>query len=142
VAAARRVALLRQREALGQCEAQYAEAAKVLGEVNADLQRAPAKAGALARDLCRSLLDKMLVEGDVSLRLLTEAAGDRACAHGLNVSLVGLLLGRASGMNETELLDLGLARCCTTWASWRSSRGCVTAANSSAAPNWPAINGM
>jgi HD-GYP domain-containing protein (c-di-GMP phosphodiesterase class II) len=108
VAAARRVALLRQREALGQCEAQYAEAAKVLGEVNADLQRAPAKAGALARDLCRSLLDKMLVEGDVSLRLLTEAAGDRACAHGLNVSLVGLLLGRASGMNETELLDLGV----------------------------------
>jgi putative nucleotidyltransferase with HDIG domain len=105
---AQREALRQQREALAQCEAQYGEAAKALAELHALMRREPNQAAELARQLCRSLLDKMLVQEDVNLRLLTEAVGDRACAHGLNVSLVALLLARAVGLNEKDLLELGI----------------------------------
>jgi len=108
IAEARREALRKQREALAQCEAQYAEATRALIELNSLVVRQPAKAAEHARLLCQSLLDKMLVEEDVNLRLLTEAAGDRACAHSLNVALTGLLLGRAAGLNAEQLLDLGV----------------------------------
>lgn len=105
---AHREALRQQREALAQCEAQYGEAAKALIELHALMRREPSQAGELARELCRSLLEKMLVQEDVNLRLLTEAVGDRACAHGLNVSLIALLLARAVGMGEQDLLELGV----------------------------------
>lgn len=108
IAAARRESLRIQREAMAQCEAQYAEATRALTEVQSLAIRQPEKAAELATLLCSSLLDKMLVKEDVNLRLLTEAAGDRSCAHGLNVALMALLLGRASGLSAPELLDLGV----------------------------------
>lgn len=108
VAEARREALRRQREALAQCEAQYGEAARALAELQAEALRGTAQAAELARLLCQGLLDKMLVQEDINLRLLTEAAGDKACAHGLNVCLMALLLGRAAGLNAAQLLDLGV----------------------------------
>lgn len=108
VAEARREALRLQRAALAQCEAQYAEATRALAELQTELVREPVSAAEHARLLCQSLLDKMLVKEDVNLRLLTEAAGDRVCAHGLNVSLMALLLGRAAGLNAEQLLDLGV----------------------------------
>lgn len=106
-AEARREALRREREALAQCEAQYTEATRAMAEVQAEALRRPPKAGELARLLSQSLLDKMLIEGEVSLRLLTEAAGDRACAHGLNVALISMLLARAAGIEPAGLLSLG-----------------------------------
>lgn len=108
IAEARREALRRQREALARCEAQYSEATRALMELQVEALRNPAQAAELARLLCQSLLDKMLVEEEINLRLLTEAAGDKACAHGLNVSLMALLLGRAAGLNAAQLLDLGV----------------------------------
>lgn len=108
IAAARREALRVQRESLAQCEAQYAEATRALTEVQALAIRQPAKAAQTATLLCSSLLEKMLVKEEVNLRLLAEAAGDRTCAHGLNVALMALLLGRAGGLGDAELLDLGV----------------------------------
>lgn len=105
--AARRDALDRERAAIAQCEAQYGEAARAMAEIQAEAIRHPPKAGELTKLLCQSLLDKMLTDGDVSLRLLTEAAGDRACAHGLNVALISLLLARATGLDAAALLQLG-----------------------------------
>ncbi len=107
VAQARRVALLAQQDQLAQCEAQYAEAAAALTELMGLVFSDPRAAGKQAAQLTRSVLDKMLVAGDLNLRLLNEAAGDRATAHALNVSLIALLLGRACGLGEHELLAMG-----------------------------------
>ncbi len=107
VAQARRAALKAQQDQLAQCEAQYGEAAQALTELMGLVFSDPRAAGQQAMLLTRSLLDKMLVAGDLNLRLLNEAAGDRATAHALNVSLVALLLGRACGLGEEELLALG-----------------------------------
>jgi putative nucleotidyltransferase with HDIG domain len=105
---AHRRALAAQREALRLCEAQYGEAAAGFRSVMDNVQSDPHQARGLAEGLTAALLDKMLVEGDLNMRLLNEAAGDRSTAHALNVCIIALLLGRAFGLGRDEMMDLGV----------------------------------
>ena len=105
---AHRLALAAQREALRLCEEQYGEAAQGYRGVMDLVQSAPQEARLQAESLTTALLDKMLVEGDLNLRLLNQAAGDRGTAHALNVCIIALLLGRAFGLGRAEMMDLGV----------------------------------
>nr|WP_295078500.1 DUF3391 domain-containing protein [uncultured Roseateles sp.] len=105
---AHRRALEAQREALQLCERQYGEAARGFREVMELVPREPVSAKDQSLALTNALLDKMLVAGDLNIRLLNEGAGDRNTAHALNVSIISLLLGRAFGLGRDELLDLGV----------------------------------
>ena len=105
---AHRAALARQREAMRLCEAQYGEAADGFRGVMEKVQSDPHQARTQAESLTAALLDKMLVEGDLNMRLLNEAAGDRSTAHALNVCIIALLLGRAFGLGRDEMMDLGV----------------------------------
>lgn len=105
---AHRRALAAQREALRLCEEQYGEAADGFRTVMGLVQGDPHAARAQAESLTAALLDKMLVEGDLNMRLLNEAAGDRNTAHALNVCIIALLLGRAFGLGRDEMMDLGV----------------------------------
>ena len=99
--------LAEQREALLLCERQYAEASTALRELMDLVPREPTDARDRSAALSRALLDKMLVDGDINIRLLNEGAGERATAHALNVAVVAMLLGRAFGLGRDEMLDLG-----------------------------------
>ncbi|WP_431260351.1 HD-GYP domain-containing protein [Roseateles chitinivorans] len=99
--------LAEQRDALLLCERQYAEAATALRDLMDLVPREPTDAKDRSSALSRALLDKMLVEGDINIRLLNEGAGDRGTAHALNVAVIALLLGRAFGLGRDEMLDLG-----------------------------------
>src|SRR6478609_5262025 len=105
---AHRQALAEQREALLLCERQYAEAAAAFREVMELVPTEPRDARNQSMALTSALLDKMLVEGDLNIRLLNEGVGDRGTAHALNVSIISLLLGRAFGMGRDEMMDLGV----------------------------------
>lgn len=105
---AHRKALAAQREAMKLCEAQYGEAAVGFRSVMEKVQSDPHEARTRAEGLTAALLDKMLVEGDLNMRLLNEAAGDRSTAHALNVCIIALLLGRAFGLGRDEMMDLGV----------------------------------
>ncbi|RTL35207.1 MAG: HD-GYP domain-containing protein [Burkholderiales bacterium] len=105
---AHRRALAAQRETLRLCEQQYGEAAEAFRGVMEKVQPDPQGARAQAESLTAALLDKMLVEGDLNMRLLNEAAGDRSTAHALNVCIIALLLGRAFGLGRDEMMDLGV----------------------------------
>jgi len=105
---AHRRALAAQREAMRLCEAQYGEAAQGFRGVIDLVQSDPNQARTNAERLTAALLDKMLVEGDLNMRLLNEAAGDRSTAHALNVCIIALLLGRAFGLGRDEMMDLGV----------------------------------
>ena len=105
---AHRRALAAQREALQICERQYGEAASAFREVMDMVPRDPRASREQTTALTAALLDKMLVEGDLNIRLLNEGAGDRSTAHALNVSIISLLLGRAFGLNRDEMMDLGV----------------------------------
>lgn len=100
--------LAAQREALLQCERQYAEAATAFRELMDLVPKEPTSARDRSVALSRALLDKMLIEGDLNIRLLNEGAGDRGTAHALNVAIIAMLLGRAFGLGREEMLDLGV----------------------------------
>lgn len=103
-----RRALAAQRAALQLCEKQYGEAAAGFREIMDLVPKEPRQSAEQSQALTQALLDKMLVEGDVNIRLLNEGAGDRGTAHALNVSIISLLLGRAFGLSREEMTDLGV----------------------------------
>lgn len=106
-AAERRRLLQAERDALRHCEAQFDEAAQALGEVNKLLVPDPRAAAQGASALTRAMLDKMMAEGELCIRLLSSQSGDRLTAHALNVSVIAMLMGRALGLTEPELMDVG-----------------------------------
>ena len=90
------------------CEKQFTEAARECRRMNESLQSNPSQAGEQALALSRALLDKMAGAQEMSIRLLSDAAGDKSSAHAISVSLLSLLLGRALGWSEADLMDLGV----------------------------------
>ncbi len=96
-----------ERAALMQCERQFAEASREIKQVFERSAAQPTEAGTHAVELARGLADKMLAADELCIRLLSEAAGDKATTHALNVTLISMLMGRTFGMTEGDLLDLG-----------------------------------
>ena len=104
----RRAQLAVQREATRVCNRQYGEAAKSLKAAADNLFSQPEVARQAAEGLTRALLDKMMVDGEMCIRVLAEARADRATAHALNVAIISLLMGRVFGFSEEEMLDVGV----------------------------------
>lgn len=96
-----------QQSALRLCERQYMEACRDLRKITDRMGAEPQQAREAAEQLSRAMLDKMLVEGDLCVRLLGEPLSDRATAHAMNVTVISLLLARSLQMAEADLLDLG-----------------------------------
>lgn len=103
----RRELLGLQRRALQQCQSQYDEAAQALQQTYALASARPREAAQQAQALAAAMLEKMLGDGELCIRLLSSACNDRAAAHALNVAVISLLMGRTIGMPEAELLELG-----------------------------------
>jgi hypothetical protein len=70
------------------CERQYHEACRDLRRINESITGEPERARENAQALTRALLDKMLVDGELCVRVLGEPAGDRQSAHAINVTVV------------------------------------------------------
>lgn len=104
----RREALAAQRAATLHLERQCSEAAQALREVGRQALDHPAQARENTEALSRKLVDQLLGDGDMCIRLLSTQVGDRAAAHGLNVAIIALLVGRGLGLAEAELMDLGV----------------------------------
>lgn len=100
--------LAAQRAAAQRCEQQHSEAAKVLREIGEQVHARPQEAGRTTAALAQALLDKMLAADEVGIRLVAGAGADRGAAHGLNVSVVAMLMGRSLGLAPEEMLDLGV----------------------------------
>jgi len=104
----RRDALAQQRAATQALENQCAEAGQALREIGRLVQAQPAQARQDTEALSRALLDKLLVDGEMCIRLMNTQVGERAAAHGLNVAIIALLMGRTFGLGEAEMMDLGV----------------------------------
>ncbi|MFL6660792.1 MAG: HD-GYP domain-containing protein [Rhizobacter sp.] len=104
----RRAALAVQRAALVVCERQFAEATRDCRQLTELVESQPQAARDKAQALSQALVSKMAGSGELCIRLLTEAAGDKAAAHAVNVTLISLLMGRTFGFVEADMLDLGV----------------------------------
>jgi len=108
VAAERRAALADQREASLRCERQYGEAARAWREASDAVSQRPEDARRSTEALTGAMLDKLLVESDIGIRLVNAGGADRSAAHALNVAVISLLIGRTMGLEGDELRDLGV----------------------------------
>jgi putative nucleotidyltransferase with HDIG domain len=104
----RRASAARERAALAVCERQFTEASHETKLLTDMIVSQPQEARTRAHALTQAFAQKMMGEGEVCIRLLTEAAGDRASTHAVNVTLISMLMGRTFGLSEAEMLDLGV----------------------------------
>jgi putative nucleotidyltransferase with HDIG domain len=93
--------------ALRVCERQYQEACRDLRRINESIAGEPDRAREAAQSLTSALLGKMLVDGELCVRVLGEPLGDRQSAHAINVAVVSLLLARSLQMAEADMAELG-----------------------------------
>lgn len=73
--------------------------------VPADLSAARARSDEMVGDYVTQLAS----ERDISLHLMFEGGRSSASVHGLNTAVMSLLLGKALGMQDQSLQDLGVA---------------------------------
>ena len=106
--AERRRKLEAQRESQRVFERQYVEASRACRHTIELVPGKPHEARAQAEALSRAILEKMVGEQDLCIRMLTEASGDKASMHAMNVGIVSLLMGRCFGFGDEEMQDLGV----------------------------------
>ncbi len=107
-ARARREQLDAQRISAELCQQQFNEAGSAWRDAHDSVVAQPDKARHDTEALTTALVDKMLVEGDMCIRLLSCSAGDNASSHAMNVAVISLLMGRTFGLGRAEMLDLGV----------------------------------
>jgi len=100
--------LAAQRACAELCQTQFDEAGLAWRAAQDSVLTQPEQARRDTESLTRALLDKMLVDGDMCIRLITCNAGDNASAHAMNVAVIALLMGRIFGLRDDEMLDLGI----------------------------------
>lgn len=98
-----------QQRSLVACERRFGEATRLYRRTTELVKLQPQAVAQECRDMVQGLVGEMLGEGETAIRLLTEVSGDKSAMHPVNVTVVSLLLGKALGLPETELMDLGVA---------------------------------
>jgi HD-GYP domain-containing protein (c-di-GMP phosphodiesterase class II) len=104
-----RALLHAQRQSLARCDQQFGAAIRRYETVLEQLRFQPDQAARQCQELVDGIVAEVLVQGESSIRLLSESMGDRASMHPVNVTVLCLLLGKALGLSETDLQDLGVA---------------------------------
>ena len=103
-----RSVLATQRAAQQLCEQQYSEAGCAWNEAQRLVPRQPGQALAVTEGLTRALLDKMMVDREMCVRVLNDVGGDPVSGHALNVTVISLLMARVFGFTEPDLMDTGM----------------------------------
>ena len=103
-----RAALVAQRAADQLCRQQYGEAGKAWQLAAGMVHSAPTQARETAQALTQSLLGKMMVEGEVCIRTVSDNPVEAPSGHALNVAVLAMLMGRVFGLSDEEMTDMGV----------------------------------
>lgn len=98
-----------QQQSLEVCERRFGEAVRQYRKTLELVHAQPVQAAGQCHTMVTGFVDDMLADGESSIRLLTETAGDKSAMHPVNVTIVSLLLGKAMGLAQADMLDLGMA---------------------------------
>ncbi len=101
--------LAAQQRSLVVCERRFGEAVRLYRKTLELIPSQPKVAAQHCHTMVSGFVGEMLAEGESAIRLLSEAAGDKSSMHPVNVTIVSLLLGKAMGLGQAELVDLGMA---------------------------------
>ena len=103
-----RDALAEQRAAEQQCQRQLAEARAGWLHASRLVQDTPEQAAAVALGLTQAVLDKLMVDQEMCVRVLSDTVHEPDAEHALNVMVISLLMGRVFGLDAQAMQDLGL----------------------------------
>lgn len=106
---ARAEQLAAQQRSLLVCERRFGEAVRQYRKTLELIPTQPKAAAEYCHTMVGDFVGEMLAEGECAIRLLSEASGDRSSMHPVNVTIVSLLLGKAMGLGQADLMDLGMA---------------------------------
>jgi HD-GYP domain-containing protein (c-di-GMP phosphodiesterase class II) len=101
--------LASQQRSLIVCERRFGDAVRQYKKMLETIPTQPKAAAEHCHTLVSTFVGDMLGDGDSAIRLLSEGAGDKSSMHPVNVTVVSLLLGKAMGLSQPELIDLGMA---------------------------------
>ncbi len=107
-ALALKLALEEQRAAIQACEKSFAHATETCALITDMAARNPVEAAERARTLTSEMVNGITKHPNVCIRLLNEAAGDRASMHAVNVMILSLLLARCLGWGLTDMTEMGI----------------------------------
>lgn len=105
----RALALSAQERSLVVCERRFGESVRLYRKALDQVQTQPKITAEQCHAMVNGYVTELLEDGEASIRLLSEAAGDKSSMHPVNVTIVCLLLGKAMGLPHSDMLDLGLA---------------------------------
>ena len=91
------------------CEKAFAQAAKVVRNINTNIHTQPKETIAAADHLVGQMLDSLLSASDIAIHLMNGKTSDDAYFHSLNVSVLALMLGKEMKLSRKQIHILGLA---------------------------------
>jgi putative nucleotidyltransferase with HDIG domain len=98
-----------QQLSLHSCERRYRDAVAQYREMASHVLSQPQAVAQQCLGLINRFVEEMTCEGETAIRLLSENLGERGAVHPINVTILSLLLGRAMGLPEGDMRDLGVA---------------------------------
>lgn len=104
----RRDLLSSQWASLQACERKYADASRNYRQAIETVHSRPIVSREQSENMIRGFLGEIMGEQEACIRLLSENAGEKSSLHSINVTVISLLLGKASGLGEQDLLDVGM----------------------------------
>jgi putative nucleotidyltransferase with HDIG domain len=98
-----------QRRSLIVCERRFGEAVRQYKQLASLVDAKPE----MAREQCLGMINGYVSEisnvGESAIRLLSQGSSERVSLHPVNVTVLSLLLGKAMGLSEQDMIDLGVA---------------------------------
>lgn len=101
--------LAEQQRSLQVCERRFGEATRQYRKTLELIHTQPTVVAAQCTAMVSGFVGEMTAEGESAIRLLSETSGDKSALHPVNVTIVSLLLGKAIGLPQEDLVDLGVA---------------------------------
>ncbi len=98
-----------QQNSLIVCERRFGSAVQQYRKALEQVVSQPQLVAEQCQSMVNGFVGEMLADGESAIRLLTETAGDKSSMHSVNVTVVSLLMGKAMGLKQDEMHDLGMA---------------------------------
>lgn len=104
----RRELIAEQRASLQACERLFNDASRSFRLLAESAHAQPLVAREVVQTVVAGMVGEVIGEQESCIRLLSEKVGERSSLHAINVTVISLLLGKACGLDEAALHDLGV----------------------------------
>ncbi|MDP3843528.1 MAG: HD-GYP domain-containing protein [Oxalobacteraceae bacterium] len=96
------------RNAVSQCEKQFAKAATTIRSISRNIFSRPQETREEADQLVQQMLDSLLINKDVAIHLMNDKiAGEEMYYHSLNVTVLAMMLAKELGLPAADIRLLG-----------------------------------